>query len=70
VFERVDRASGRSTSAARNFHDKALSVRTLKADVRTVVELGMHDLPYGEHPPDGITHCPEGSSRLSITVLR
>jgi hypothetical protein len=61
------RSSGRSTSVTRNFHNKALSVRTLKADVRTV-ELDMHDLPYGGHRPDGITHRLDGYSRLPITV--
>jgi hypothetical protein len=43
------------------------SVQTLKGDVWTV-ELCMHILPYGEHRPDGITHRPDGSSRLPITV--
>jgi hypothetical protein len=28
----------------------------------------MHDLPYGGHRPDGITHCPDGCSRLPKTV--
>jgi len=39
----------------------------MKTDVRTV-ELRVHDLPYGGHRPDGITHRPDGSSRLPITV--
>jgi hypothetical protein len=55
------------TSTARNFHNKALSVRTLKVVVRTV-ELGMHDLPYRGHRPDRITHHSDGCSRLPITM--
>jgi len=44
-----------------------LIARTMKTDVQTV-ELYMHDLPYGGHRPNGITHHPDGSSRLPITV--
>jgi hypothetical protein len=55
------------TLAARNYHNKALSVRTLKTDVWTV-ELRVYDLPYGGHCLDGITHRPNGSSCLPITV--
>jgi hypothetical protein len=54
-------------TGARNFHIWSLIVRTMKADVRTV-ELCMHDLPYRGHLPDGITHRPDGCSRLPITV--
>jgi hypothetical protein len=39
----------------------------MKTDVRTI-ELCMHDLPYGGHRPDRITHRPDGCSRLPITV--
>jgi len=79
------------TSAARHYHIKALSVRTLKIDVRTVelvhaifiyeawsfgpwrltsgrLNLIYTFLPYRGHRPDGITHRPDGSSRLPITV--
>jgi hypothetical protein len=30
----------------------------------------MHDLPYGGHHLDGITHRPDGFNRLPITGLR
>jgi hypothetical protein len=39
----------------------------MKADI-WMVELCMHILPYREHRPDEITHRPDGSSRLPITV--
>jgi len=67
AFGRLDQSSGWSTSAARNFHNKDLSVQTLKANFR-MVEFDMHDLPYGGHCQDGITHRPDGYRRLPITV--
>jgi hypothetical protein len=39
----------------------------MKTNVRTV-ELRVHDLPYKGHLSDGITHRPDGSGRLPITV--
>jgi hypothetical protein len=47
-------------TGARNFHIWSLIVRTMKTAVQTV-ELCMQVLPYREH-------CPDGSSRLPITV--
>jgi hypothetical protein len=39
----------------------------MKIDVRAD-EICMHDLPYGGHRLDGITHRPDGCRRLPITV--
>jgi len=39
----------------------------MKIAVQTVI-LSMHVLPYRKHRSDGITHRPDGSSRLPINV--
>jgi hypothetical protein len=68
-FEHLDSKGWRPDgwTGARNFHIWSLIVRTMKTDVRTV-QLCMQVLPYREHHPDGITHRPDGSSCLPITV--
>jgi hypothetical protein len=68
-FTRPDWGNGRPDGwfDVRNFYIWSKCIRTMLTGIRTV-ELYMHDLPYGGHRPDGITHLPDGCCRLPITV--